>query len=122
MIRFARAGTMRSTALATSLALVVGFAAITADAWAGDEVPAAKPAATGAGSKTTDTKTTAAKKPAVKDAAKTTVPKTTAAKSGASKSGDAKAIATKSQANVDAAVQATGQELDAITDLLVPRR
>jgi N-acetylated-alpha-linked acidic dipeptidase len=34
----------------------------------------------------------------------------------------AKAIATKSQANVDAAVQSTGQELDAITDLLVPRR
>ncbi|HEY3676857.1 MAG TPA: M28 family peptidase [Candidatus Tumulicola sp.] len=34
----------------------------------------------------------------------------------------AKAIATKSQANVDAAVQATSQELDAITDLLTPAR
>lgn len=95
MIRFARAGRMRSTALATSLALVVGFAAITADAWAGDEVPAAKPAASDAASKTTNAKTTAAKKPAVKDAAKTTAPKTTAAKSGASKSGDAKATPAK---------------------------
>ncbi|HXM06652.1 MAG TPA: hypothetical protein VN936_04270, partial [Candidatus Acidoferrum sp.] len=34
----------------------------------------------------------------------------------------AKAIATKSQANVDAAVRATSQELDAITDLLTPQR
>ncbi|MCC8966207.1 lytic transglycosylase domain-containing protein, partial [Bradyrhizobium sp. Pear76] len=72
---------MRSTALATSLALVVGLAAITADAWAAEDVPAAKPA----------TQDTASKSSAAKPAA----PKTAASKTAASKTSASKPAATK---------------------------
>jgi soluble lytic murein transglycosylase len=41
--RFARAAVLRSTALATSLALAVGFTAIAGDAWAKPKVPLPKP-------------------------------------------------------------------------------
>nr|WP_163149895.1 transglycosylase SLT domain-containing protein [Bradyrhizobium uaiense] len=72
---------MRSTALATSLALVVGLAAITADAWAAEDAPAAKPA----------TQDTASKSGAAKPAA----PKTAASKTAASKTSASKPAATK---------------------------
>ncbi|NEU94542.1 transglycosylase SLT domain-containing protein [Bradyrhizobium uaiense] len=80
-MRSSRAGTLRSTALATSLALVVGLAAITADAWAAEDAPAAKPA----------TQDTASKSGAAKPAA----PKTAASKTAASKTSASKPAATK---------------------------
>ncbi|MEH2570510.1 lytic transglycosylase domain-containing protein [Bradyrhizobium sp. AZCC 2289] len=43
MTRFARAAALRSTALATSLALAVGLTAIAGDAWAKPKVPLPKP-------------------------------------------------------------------------------
>ncbi|MGF6309757.1 soluble lytic murein transglycosylase [Bradyrhizobium sp. i1.8.4] len=111
MIRSARAGTLRSTALATSLALVVGLAAITAGAWAAEDVPAAKPAAQDTGSKSAASKSAvpkaAASKPAATkpngtktdaakpNAANTEAHKTTSAKSSAAKTDGAKTAPAK---------------------------
>ncbi|MGY4159974.1 soluble lytic murein transglycosylase [Bradyrhizobium sp. USDA 4461] len=99
MIRSARAGTLRSTALATSLALVVGLAAVTASAWAAEDAPAAKPAA-----QDTTAKSSAAKPAAPKSAApKSTTPKSSTgkpvhSKPAASKSGETKHSAAKTDA------------------------
>ncbi|MCC8971980.1 lytic transglycosylase domain-containing protein, partial [Bradyrhizobium sp. Cham227] len=79
---------MRSTALATSLALVVGLAAITADARAAEDAPTAKPAAQDAASKPAPSKT----------APKSTAPKAAASKPAATKPGAAKTDAAKSDA------------------------
>ncbi|WP_430641567.1 transglycosylase SLT domain-containing protein [Bradyrhizobium embrapense] len=129
MIRSVRAGTLRSTALATSLALVVGLAAITADAWAAEDVSAAKPAAQDTASKTAASKDATAKgaaskteaskggtskphasKPAATkndetktSAAKTGAAKTTSSKSGAAKADGAKAASSKTDASKNAA-------------------
>ena len=128
MIRSARAGTLRSTALATSLALVVGLAAITADAWAAEDAPAAKSAAHDTASKTAASKNAASKTEASKagtskphaskptatknsetktSAAKTDAAKTTSSKSGAAKTDSAKAAPPKTDASKNAASNRT---------------
>ncbi|GIQ72967.1 lytic transglycosylase [Bradyrhizobium sp. RD5-C2] len=99
MIRSARAGTLRSTALATSLALVVGLAVITADAWAAEDVPVATPAAHDAASKTAASKSAASKGAAAKtDASKAGTSKAHAAKPTAAKTGETKTGGTKTDA------------------------
>ncbi|HEX7923415.1 MAG TPA: lytic transglycosylase domain-containing protein, partial [Bradyrhizobium sp.] len=116
MIRSARAGTLRSTALATSLALVVGLAAITADAWAAEDVPAATPAAHAvsktAASKSAASKGTAAKTDAKADASKAGTSKPHASKPAAAKSGETKTNAAKT----DAAKTASSKSGAAKTD------
>ncbi|WP_456816554.1 transglycosylase SLT domain-containing protein [Bradyrhizobium sp. USDA 4508] len=97
-MRSVRAGTLRSTALATSLALVVGLAAITADAWAAEDAPTAKPAAQ------------ASKSAASKTAPKSTAPKAAASKPAATKPGAAKTDAAKTDAaKTDAAKTSAGK-------------
>ena len=100
MIRSIRAGILRSTALATSMALAVGLAAIAADAWAGDDVPTPKPTAHSAASKTTASKDAAHKSATHKDAAHKDAdkasPKPTAAKPAAAKANTAKSGGEKS--------------------------
>ncbi|WP_374707967.1 transglycosylase SLT domain-containing protein [Bradyrhizobium sp. RD5-C2] len=98
-MRSARAGTLRSTALATSLALVVGLAVITADAWAAEDVPVATPAAHDAASKTAASKSAASKGAAAKtDASKAGTSKAHAAKPTAAKTGETKTGGTKTDA------------------------
>ncbi|MCC8957496.1 lytic transglycosylase domain-containing protein, partial [Bradyrhizobium sp. Pear77] len=89
---------MRSTALATSLALVVGLAAITADAWAAEDVPAAKPAAQDSASKTADPKNAASKGASKTDASKPGISKAHSSKPAAAKNGDTKTSAAKTEA------------------------
>ncbi|MCC8982929.1 lytic transglycosylase domain-containing protein, partial [Bradyrhizobium sp. 10BB] len=96
---------MRSTALATSLALVVGLAAITADAWAAEDVPAAKPAAQDTSSKSSAAKPAAPKTAAPKTAASpksasanTSTPKPAASKPAATKNGETKHSTAKTEA------------------------
>jgi soluble lytic murein transglycosylase len=129
VIHPARAGTLRSTALATSLALVVGFAVMAAGAWAAEEAPAPKPTAQGAASKAAaknpaakhaPAKDAAAKDAGTKDAAtkdaaaKTTSAKPTAAKRDASKPGAAKTTAAKpSDAKSSAAKPGAAKTTDA---------
>ncbi|WP_456670720.1 transglycosylase SLT domain-containing protein [Bradyrhizobium sp. USDA 3240] len=98
-MRSARAGILRSTALATSLALVVGLAVITADAWAAEDVPVATPAAHDAASKTAASKSAASKGAAVKtDASKAGTSKAHASKPAAAKNGETKTGGTKTDA------------------------
>ncbi|WP_172628238.1 lytic transglycosylase domain-containing protein [Bradyrhizobium ivorense] len=104
---------MRSTALATSLALVLGVAVIAAGAWAAEEVPAAKPAAHGAVAKDAAAKGAPAKNAKGKDApakdaaAKTTPAKTTAAKTTAPKTDASKLDASKNEASKPGAAKTT---------------
>nr|WP_245334678.1 transglycosylase SLT domain-containing protein [Bradyrhizobium mercantei] len=122
MIRSARAGTLRSTALATSLALLVGLAAISGGAWAAEDVPApaadkataSKPAAAKpAASKSTAAKPAAGKTNAAKtdapktDTSKTEAHKTAAAKSSTVKPDGGKAAPAKTEAHKPAASKTT---------------
>ncbi|MGY4479618.1 soluble lytic murein transglycosylase [Bradyrhizobium sp. USDA 3364] len=104
MIRSARAGTLRSTALATSLALVVGLAAITADAWAAEDVPAAKPAAQDTSSKPAASKTATPKS----NTPKSTAPKAAASRSTATKPSAAKTDAAKPTASKSSSAKTDG--------------
>lgn len=133
MIGSIRAGILRSTALATSLALLVGFATMAAGGRATAEVSAAKPADSTAAkassdkkagtdktakakaakpktsaAKTTETKDGASKPSAAKAApAKTTASKTTASKTGAAKTDETKAHAAKTGAAKTSAAKTT---------------
>lgn len=104
MIRSVRAGTLRSTALATSLALVVGLAAITADAWAAEDAPTAKPADQDAASKSAASKT----------APKSTAPKAAASKPAATKPGAAKTDAAKTDTHKTEAHKTTSPKPGAV--------
>uniref|UniRef100_UPI000B5AC111 transglycosylase SLT domain-containing protein n=1 Tax=Bradyrhizobium mercantei TaxID=1904807 RepID=UPI000B5AC111 len=121
-MRSARAGTLRSTALATSLALLVGLAAISGGAWAAEDVPApaadkataSKPAAAKpAASKSTAAKPAAGKTNAAKtdapktDTSKTEAHKTAAAKSSTVKPDGGKAAPAKTEAHKPAASKTT---------------
>ncbi|WP_456734433.1 transglycosylase SLT domain-containing protein [Bradyrhizobium sp. USDA 3364] len=103
-MRSARAGTLRSTALATSLALVVGLAAITADAWAAEDVPAAKPAAQDTSSKPAASKTATPKS----NTPKSTAPKAAASRSTATKPSAAKTDAAKPTASKSSSAKTDG--------------
>ncbi|WP_076857961.1 transglycosylase SLT domain-containing protein [Bradyrhizobium mercantei] len=113
---------MRSTALATSLALLVGLAAISGGAWAAEDVPApaadkataSKPAAAKpAASKSTAAKPAAGKTNAAKtdapktDTSKTEAHKTAAAKSSTVKPDGGKAAPAKTEAHKPAASKTT---------------
>uniref|UniRef100_UPI0035C696F5 transglycosylase SLT domain-containing protein n=1 Tax=Bradyrhizobium brasilense TaxID=1419277 RepID=UPI0035C696F5 len=95
---------MRSTALATSLALVVGLAAITADAWAAEDAPTAKPADQDAASKSAASKT----------APKSTAPKAAASKPAATKPGAAKTDAAKTDTHKTEAHKTTSPKPGAV--------
>ncbi|WP_445707307.1 transglycosylase SLT domain-containing protein [Bradyrhizobium brasilense] len=103
-MRSVRAGTLRSTALATSLALVVGLAAITADAWAAEDAPTAKPADQDAASKSAASKT----------APKSTAPKAAASKPAATKPGAAKTDAAKTDTHKTEAHKTTSPKPGAV--------
>ncbi|WYJ36488.1 transglycosylase SLT domain-containing protein [Bradyrhizobium sp. 2S1] len=111
MIRSARAGTLRSTALATSLALVVGLAAVTADAWAATDTPATPPAADNAAPKAATPKAATPKAAAPKSVApkaaapKADAPKAVASKPAATKSDSAKTDAAKTTASKSGAAK-----------------
>lgn len=113
MIRSARAGTLRSTALATSLALVVGLTAVTADAWATTDTPATQPAADNAAPKAATPKAATPKAAAPKSAA----PKAAAPNADAPKAAASKPAATKSDsAKTDAAKTTASKSGAAKTD------
>ncbi|WP_407152135.1 transglycosylase SLT domain-containing protein [Bradyrhizobium sp. ORS 86] len=104
MIRSARANTLRSTALATGLVLVVGLVAITADAWAAADVPA--PTTDNAASKTAAPKTVVPKTAAPKPAAS----KSTATKHGAATTDAAKTDGTKPTSSRSSTVKTDGHK------------
>ena len=119
MIRSVRAGTLRSTALATSLALVVGLAAITPDVQAAEDVPAAKPAAQDTAARSTGSKVAGSKPAAAKngeakkseskksEAKHTDAAKTTSSRSSAVKTDGAKAASAKTDAPKATAAKTT---------------
>ncbi|WP_338701386.1 lytic transglycosylase domain-containing protein [Bradyrhizobium sp. 26S5] len=112
-MRSARAGTLRSTALATSLALVVGLTAVTADAWATTDTPATQPAADNAAPKAATPKAATPKAAAPKSAA----PKAAAPNADAPKAAASKPAATKSDsAKTDAAKTTASKSGAAKTD------
>ncbi|WP_166306624.1 transglycosylase SLT domain-containing protein [Bradyrhizobium sp. 2S1] len=102
---------MRSTALATSLALVVGLAAVTADAWAATDTPATPPAADNAAPKAATPKAATPKAAAPKSVApkaaapKADAPKAVASKPAATKSDSAKTDAAKTTASKSGAAK-----------------
>jgi len=112
VIRSARAGTLRSTALATSLALVVGLATLTPGAWAASDAPAAAPAADSASSKATAPKSAAANTtkaaPKTTAAAKPTAAKHSDTKASAAKTSETKTETAKTHASKSSAAKTEG--------------